>query len=225
MVHFMACQLLLNVQTSSRIINDMHKRLVFAIVRIGFALLGISALVAQLMHGMQQPTFGLVNFFSFFTIESNILGAIVLLTAGIAGLFGRRAFSDFTRGAATVYMATTGVVYALLLSGLENSLQTPIPWVNIVLHYIMPVVICADWLIDRAKTITPRKAAWWLVFPLAYVAYSLMRGHIKGWYPYPFLNPTKHGYVFVAEMSVIIAVGIVAIIALVAWYGRAPKTK
>ena len=203
----------------------MHKRLFFSGARILFALLGATAVIAQFIHGTQRPTFGLVNFFSFFTIESNILAIIVLLTAGVCGFLGKRKPSDFIRGATTVYMATTGIIYVLLLSGLENSLQTPIPWVNAVLHYIMPVVVCLDWLLGRARTITPAKAAWWLTFPVVYVGYSLVRGHITSWYPYPFLNPIERGYAFVAEMSVVIAVGIVTLVALVAWYGRAPKTK
>lgn len=203
----------------------MQKRLFFSIARIILAVLGASAVITQFIHGTQRPTFGLVNFFSFFTIESNILAVIVLFTAGVYGLRGTRKLSDFIRGAATVYMATTGIIYALLLSGLENSLQTPIPWVNAVLHYIMPVIVCLDWLLDRPKTITFKKALWWLMFPLAYGIYSLIRGHITGWYPYPFLNATKHGYAFVAETGVAVAIGIMTIVLLVAWYGRAPKTK
>jgi len=202
----------------------MQKRLFFLIVRILLALLGASAVIAQFIHGTQRPDFGLVNFFSFFTIQSNILAVFVLFAAGVYGFLDRRP-SDFIRGAATVYMATTGIIYVLLLSGLEDSLQTPIPWVNAVLHYVMPAVVCLDWLLDRARTISLRKALWWLAFPLAYCAYSLVRGHVTGWYPYPFLNAAKHGYAFVAEMSVIVAIGIAAIVLAVAWYGRAPKAK
>ncbi len=33
----------------------------------------------------------------------------------------------------------------------------------------------------------------WFIFPLGYLLYSLIRGPIAHWYPYPFLNPDKAG--------------------------------
>jgi hypothetical protein len=32
---------------------------------------------------------------------------------------------------------------------------------------------------------------WWaLIYPLAWVGFSLVRGAMTGWWPYPFLDPT-----------------------------------
>lgn len=152
------------------------------------------------------------NHFSYFTILSNVVAALVFLV----GAF--RPVPDLLRGAAVVYMATTGVIYALLLRGVD--VQTP-ALANLILHAIVPVLVVVDWLLaPPARPIPLARAAWWLVFPMVYLAYSLIRGPMVGWYPYPFLDPREHGYGYVAIMSVVVAVSILVIAALVAWVGN-----
>ena len=86
------------------------------------------------------------------------------------------------------------------------------PWDNTVLHYIMPIVIIIDWLLlPPAAAVALGTALIWLAFPLAYLVYSLIRGPIAHWYPYPFMDPDTHGYLGVAITSVVIAVILVAI--------------
>jgi cytochrome c oxidase assembly factor CtaG len=208
----------------------MFKRYGTAVYRLFFAGLVIAAVVTQLVIGLDKPTFKISNFFSFFTIESNILAALIFLIAGCAGLragstaASRRAAAKkqrgqlaWIRGAATFYMTATGIIYALLLSGLEESLQTATPWVNTVLHYVMPVAVLADWLVNRPeRQISAKQAMAWLVFPVAYVGYSLVRGHITGWYPYPFLNPGKDGYLHLAVTCIIIGAGLAGLAWLLA---------
>ncbi len=47
----------------------------------------------------------------------------------------------------------------------------------------------------------------WTIFPLLYLAYTLIRGAIVGFYPYPFLNPAHtEGYFGVALYCVAILV-------------------
>jgi len=91
---------------------------------------------------------------------------------------------DLFRGAAALYMATTGIIFSVLLAGLDVEL-TAVPWDNLVLHYIMPAAMLLDWIINRPKhRISFKRALVWLVYPLAYVAYSLGRGrtgYFTGW--------------------------------------------
>jgi hypothetical protein len=69
-----------------------------------------------------------------------------------------------------------------------------LPWVNIVLHYIMPVVMVVDWLVLPPKTtLSLQQTAYWLIYPLVYLVYTLVRGAAVGFYPYPFLNPATAG--------------------------------
>jgi hypothetical protein len=197
----------------------MHKRYIVAFYRLALGLLAFVAMSVQVLDLAHKGNFNPGNFFSFFTIESNILAALLFTTLGLAGLLGKQLQQrGFLRGSITLYMAITGVVYSLLLAGLSKELQTTIPWVNVVLHYLMPVVVVGDWLIDTPRQIIPfSKALWWLIFPVTYVVYSLIRGSIVGWYPYPFLNPGTHGYVGVAVVSAGIAVVATAGVGLLAW--------
>jgi hypothetical protein len=56
-----------------------------------------------------------------------------------------------------------------------------------------------------AARIPFRRRLIWLAYPLAYVAYSLIRGHVVDWYPYPFLDPGPRGYTGVIQSSIGIA--------------------
>jgi hypothetical protein len=185
--------------------------------RVVFAVLAAIALGWQAEQA--AATGGLVNYFSFFTIESNLLGVVVLAWGGLAALTGRRGVPELLRGATVVYLVITGVVYAALLAGLDGGAEG---WVNTVVHRIMPIVAVLDWLI-AAPARPPRlpRVWWWLVFPLVYLAYTLVRGPFARWYPYPFLDPRPHGYGTVAVGVVGIAVGFVVATLLVWWSGSA----
>ncbi len=164
--------------------------------KVLFAVLGLSSVVLEIAVLMDRGTFNPANFFSFFTILSNIFASVMLLTAAWYKYMKKRSVAvDVLRGASTLYMVLTGVVFAVLLSSIDPRLLTAVPWDNTVLHYIMPVALLVDWLLDRpSKPVTFRTAIWWLLVPFAYVAYSLIRGSMVGWYPYPFLNPASGGY-------------------------------
>jgi hypothetical protein len=192
--------------------------------RVAFALLTFATVAYQFADRAGKGDFSPANFFSFFTIESNLFAAAVLLVAGLrADAEGEGSLAwDLVRGAATVYMATTGVVYGLLLSGYTDALQTPVPWVNNVLHRVMPLVLVTDWLLrPPAHRIPVRRALIWIAYPLAYLTYSLARGPRVGWYPYPFLDPAKvGGYPGVAAYGVTIAAGFLLFSWLVVGLGR-----
>ena len=100
----------------------------------------------------------------------------------------------------------------MLLAGIDAKL-TAVPWDNIVLHYIMPVFVTLDWFADLPKVrIGFKRALVWMVFPIVYVTYSLIRGYFVDWYPYPFLNPGESGYLGVTITSVGIAIGTAGLI-------------
>lgn len=192
----------------------MNKHKLYAIIRLLFAGLAVAAIITQLTDSISHGR-SVVNFFSFFTIESNLLAIALLALLGVTGLRGTAPKEYvFFRGGVTLFMTITGIVYTLLLSGNEVSLQTTVSWVNTVLHYIMPVVILADWLIAPPKQLLPfKKAALWLLFPLVYLTYSIIRGGIVSWYPYPFINPIENSWAHVGVMSLVIA----AVAAVLGW--------
>ena len=147
------------------------------------------------------------NFFSFFTIQSNILAAATLVLVALVRRDERSQLFDAVRGAATFYITITGVVFALLLSGLQEELDTHIAFVNFVVHYLIPVVLVVDWLVEPPRhRLGPRIALAWLVYPLGWFAYTLVRGSIVDWYPYPFVDASRHGYGGVLVRGVLFAV-------------------
>lgn len=81
------------------------------------------------------------------------------------------------------------------------------------LHGVLPAAFLLDWLIDRGKTVLPwRSMLYWLIFPLLYCFYSLVRGPISGWYPYYFLDPGHQGsYAVVALGCAVILVLMLAL--------------
>jgi len=168
-----------------------------------------------------DSAFRKANFFSFFTIQSNIIGVAALCALVLVPRARRSPTFDVVRGAAVLYMAITGVVFALLLSGLQEELQTTIPWVDFVVHKLMPIVLVADWLVDPPRH---RLSRWtllaWLSFPLAWVTYTLVRGAAVDWYPYPFVDVSRLGYDGVLARSVVLALGFAAAGAALLWLGN-----
>lgn len=188
---------------------NKHNRNLVAFLRIGFGLLVVAAISTQLSSTFEHGR-SVANFFSFFTIQSNVIAGAVLLVVGIGALLNAKANRQFAfiRGAATLYIVITGIVFALLLSGLSERLQLTVPWVNMVLHYLIPVVMLVDWLLFPPKfKFSFRHTILWLAFPLAYLAYTLVRGSIVNWYPYPFLDVSQVGLPYVIFMSIVIAFG------------------
>jgi hypothetical protein len=190
----------------------MTRSRLLAPARLALGALTIAAVIAQYAHRANPSAFYTVNYFSFFTNESNLFATALLLYGAYLGLRRgggeRSSLYDLLRGAAVIYMTITGAVFVLLLSPSHEA----VPWANAVVHYGMPIVIVLDWLLDPPRArITWRRATRWLIFPAVYFGYTLIRGAIVGWYPYPFLNVTVHGYGGVVANGVGILVAMAAV--------------
>ncbi|MFD4634772.1 Pr6Pr family membrane protein [Streptomyces sp. NPDC058284] len=152
---------------------------------------------------------------SYFTIQSNVLVAVVLgLSAGHAWR-GRRPLPAWLSGGTLLFIAITGLVYHLILaddtSGFSmtetteavSAMPAMSGWhsvANQLLHTVTPIGVALDWLLlTRPGGLRPRHAALWLLYPLAYLAFALSRGALlppgpPARYPYPFLDVDIHGY-------------------------------
>ena len=192
--------------------------IVWRLVRAGTALLAVAAIVTQLKVLADNDALNVLNFFSYFTIQSNLIGIVVLLLLAARTRDPRPWWLEWLRGAATVYLTITFVVVILLLSNVDVGLQ--LVWVDVVLHKVTPIVLVADWLLDPPTVrLTRRDALGWLVFPLIWLVYTMVRGPIAGWYPYPFLDPANGGYGQVAITSLVILVAGAVVCLGVAWIG------
>lgn len=177
-----------------------------------------------------------VNFFSFFTVLSNVLAVVVLVAAAWMTARDRRAAEEsaglaFALAAAATYLIVTGVVYNLLLRGVELPQGHTVPWSNEVLHVVAPLFLLVDVLAGpRRRPLGWGTIAGILVFPLIWTGYTLIRGPritspLTGdpwWYPYPFLDPhlVPGGYLGVAGYVAAIAAAIGAVATFVVWWGR-----
>lgn len=185
------------------------------VVHLALGLLGFVTVGWNLRNTLQDPDASIVNFFSFFTIESNLFAAAIWVW--VAAKPRPTVLQDRLRGAATLYMAITGIIYAVLLSGGKSDTQA---WINDVEHRVLPVAIALDWMIVVPhRKVRPTTALPWLLVPLAFFAYSLIRGAFVDWYPYPFMSPEVHPYgtVFITAGVLAVLMGLLAM--AIAWLG------
>ena len=188
----------------------MDRRAAIASYRLGFGGLTIAAIATQLIDLAGKGSLNPVSYFSYFTIEANLISTVVLLVGAARWRSARSNGFDLVRGGAVVYMTVTGIVFTLLLSGTD--VDTAIPWVNTVVHQLMPIVLVVDWLLDPPeRRLTMRQGLLWLSYPAVWLVYILIRGALVNLYPYPFLNPANGGYGSV----VVYCVGIFVILTLV----------
>ncbi|WP_280268343.1 Pr6Pr family membrane protein [Nocardia wallacei] len=195
------------------------------VLRIVFGVLGVVALVWIPVRNVGSADFSMANFLSYFTIESNILGVVVLLVGGLRDPGDRR--WQLVRGASALYLLITGVVYAVLLANIDVMLTDK--WINDILHRVLPIVLVADWLLVPARLgVTGRLIGGWLIYPAVYGVYSLVRGAIVDWYPYPFLDPRGQGYISLliglVLLAVVFALLATAVAGLGVLFGRGDST-
>jgi hypothetical protein len=134
-----------------------------------------------------------LNVFAFFTIQSNIiLGATCLILA--LGSVPESTWFRTLRLNGVLCIAVTGIVYHLVLADLDD-LSGAAAFTNFTLHTAAPVLGVLGWLLfgPRGQT-DPRVVGWTLVFPLAWLVFTLIRGEGTGFYPYPFVDVLEHGY-------------------------------
>lgn len=160
---------------------------------IGWALLALQLwIMLSNGHDDGKPTAEVViNFFSFFTILSNLMVTIIFTWFAIAP----PGPSPSLQAATASYMTVVAIGYSFLLRSLwePEGLQKII---DVMHHDTMPFLYIVFWLaFSRRRRILPwRDAGLWLIGPLAYLTYSMVRGYLVGWYPYHFLDTRLVGY-------------------------------
>jgi hypothetical protein len=164
----------------------------------GICLFTVVTQYFQVVHGDTAAALlsASINFFSFFTILSNLLAAAALLIPLIwpNSTAGRYLARPAVRTAITGYIIIVGVVYFLLLRDLSQATGARL-YFERALHYLTPPLFVLDWLLFVPKADVP-----WTVgisslgFPAVYAVWILLHGAITGWYPYPFLDVGDLGY-------------------------------
>ena len=152
------------------------------------------------------------GFFVYYTHLSNLLVLAYQLALGIAGhdpscgVF-RWLSAPVTALSVTLCIYVTHLLYAFVLipaakrSGDADWLRGRYSFANLCVHYVTPGLTVLQWLLWQDKTaLTLRHAACWLVLPLAYFAFVMLRartgqpiGFSQKLYPYPFLDYPRLG--------------------------------
>ncbi len=160
-------------------------------------LLGVAALALQFYlllattaaMGRTVPG-AVVQYFSYFTILSNILVVLSYLGPRRGVFFARPS----VQSAIALYIAAVGLVYVVVLRPLWN----PQGWALVAdagLHYAAPLLYFAYWLaFVPSGEVRYGAVARWMIFPILFCIYALARGALSGLYPYPFLEADKIGY-------------------------------
>ena len=160
---------------------------------------------------------GLVSYFSYFTIITNTLAAIVLTYAADTRPSRCRAFflQPWVASGIAVSIIVVGAAYSLLLRQLWQ--PEGLQWLaNEVLHDVMPVLYALYWWFYVPKGVLRwSHVGLWMLYPLVYFAYILLRGHLLGVYPYPFVDVEKLGYAQTFINASGILAGFVAVALLV----------
>jgi hypothetical protein len=165
--------------------------------------------ISQLGAGNPEGAAGalprIVDFFSYFTIWSNIVVALVLTVLAANPRRDTPALRVL-RLDALIMIAITGIVYAVVLAP-TATLRGWEVLANAFIHILTPVVTIVVWLVAG-----PRGWIGWstiakaMILPLVWLAYTLVRGAVIGAYPYPFVDVVRLGYGQVAVNVVAIVV-------------------
>lgn len=162
---------------------------------------------------------------AYYTILSNILCFIYFAVLVIAQ---RKKENALIRGAVTMCITVTGLVYHFMLGGFMGTAAgagvpvTALSVSNILVHYVVPILVILDYFLfvpkGQYKSLYPLA---WLVLPYAYFAFSMVRAELStrtftgfgatSRYPYPFLDVDLYGWDKVLLIVLAVTVAFIAL--------------
>jgi hypothetical protein len=152
--------------------------------------------IAQFLSTGRTLGGAIVHLLSYYTIQNNILVAlsVTLLLLAPASAWGKFFSRSSVITAIAVYITIVCLVYQIIL----RPQHTPVGLFKLadeLLHSLDPAMFILFWLIFIPKTkLLWAKAINWLLYPLLYCFYVLIRGAISGYYPYSFIDGNKLSY-------------------------------
>jgi hypothetical protein len=145
-----------------------------------------------------------IDYFSYFTIETNLLVAL-----GLTIFCARPQAEQFltrpsVNSAFVVYIIIVGVVYAVLLRNLWHPQGVRL-LADRVLHDAIPFLYPLYWAAFLPKgSLRWSDPAWWLIYPVLYFLYSMLRGAAFGTYLYPFFDVAQLGFARVSMNAIVL---------------------
>nr|BFD83564.1 Pr6Pr family membrane protein [Streptomyces sp. Xyl84] len=191
-----------------------------AVYRLLVAAVAAAAVTAEIIVG--PP----LHVLSHFAIQSTLVLVLALALSARRAWTARRPAPAALTGAAVLYVTMTALVYHLLLTeasppfSITDSPGTHPLWQSVagrLLHTVIPVAALLDWLVlTTPARLHLRQAAPWLLYPLAYLAFSLTRGELlpagsAHRYLYAFLDVGRHGYKHVLANALLLGLSFYAL--------------
>ena len=169
-----------------------------AIIRYATAGAMLFSIVWQISSRLLNNVFRPWEYFSYFTIQTSL---IAIVTLGVSGWFAWNSqvetrVLNIVRLCTVTFTVVVTLIYNLLLRGLANDpadgnyVWPVLP--NEILHVWAAIFMLIDWMLSsRRINLLIRTIFWVLVFPLAWLLYSIVRGLLVDWWPYWFINPNE----------------------------------
>ena len=208
----------------------MQKRSTRAIAFTGAAI-GWFAVIAQLYLIITNRVVSvpetIFRFFSYFTIDTNILVALcfTFIFLGSKSRLGKFFSKATTITALTVYIIIVGIVYNTILRLTWNPQGLQMV-VDEILHSVIPVFFILFWVIFvPTEGLKYKDAFSWLIYPLVYILYAVIHGAITKFYPYIFVDVTRHGYGKVMSNAGLILFAIFVLSLILIATGKASRDK
>lgn len=178
----------------------MKANRIVAVLRWMAAVTVFSAVVWQISDRLANNLFRPEEYFSYFSIQGTLIAAAMLGYTGWLAWMGtpEKRWVTIARVSSTTYIVVIALVYNALLRGTPGDVRDAgyewpvIP--NEIIHVWAAVIILLDWLLVAGATQVRLRAALWVaVYPLVWLAFSVTRGIVDGWWAYWFLNPNDEG--------------------------------
>ncbi len=177
--------------------------LCMALIALGVIILRVVCYQFEYDPKYYTVDYGRFNFFSYFTVQSNLYVCFYLfcLAFAVFGAAGAKkiACHPMVRLTVMTYILVTGVVYC---GGFPLGMSPPLSWdnfqhamlasVQVLHHMIMPVFVFVLFLLPPTdEKINLRKVPLVAVYPLLYSVFSVARGVLfaPAFFPYPFFRP------------------------------------
>ncbi|MGW0206316.1 Pr6Pr family membrane protein [Streptomyces sp. NPDC003233] len=201
------------------------RRPMVALIRLLTALVAAGGVALELLLGAPA------RILSYFGVQAALLLAIVMLMSASRAWRARRPLPSAVTGATLLYVVISALVYHLLLAHTTPPFSmtgaTTLPerwhgsWATLqILHTLTPVAAVLDWLLlTPAARLHLRQAAGWLLYPLAYLAFYLIRAAFlaptnPARYLYPFLDAATHGYRSILANALLLGLAMYALAVL-----------
>ena len=148
------------------------------------------------------------NRFKYFTMQTNMF---VTIWFTLAILWHNKPetlekISGPLKGAFTLYITMTFISFAILLAPFYQPTGFA-AFINLVLHYIIPIAFIVDWILTETKL----RYKWnyllyWTIYPLCYLVFVFIHGIFTGNYLYFFLDINAIGILGYALFVLILTI-------------------